>query len=172
MPKMKVGILQDFWQVWVAYYGRVGTYLGGNAQVFLTVPPQWWPFKKRRILSAFYRPALLYLFLNFPNVKHIAYLYNRSIAYLAGMKMNHRKSDLHLLFKCIDYMYFFLLPLFRYRSMIIVHSKSKQISHIHYRSKVLERLLIQGFFAYLYCFLHCRIRVKTSKLWNNTQRII
>ena len=29
------------------------------------------------------------IFINFPNIKHIASLYNRSIAYLAGMKMNH-----------------------------------------------------------------------------------
>jgi hypothetical protein len=34
---------------------------------------------KKRIPSAFYRLGLLYLFLNFPNIKHIAYLYNRSI---------------------------------------------------------------------------------------------
>jgi hypothetical protein len=43
------------------------------------------------------------LFINFPNNKHIASLYNRSIAYLAGMKMNHGKSVLHSLFKCIDF---------------------------------------------------------------------
>jgi hypothetical protein len=45
--------------------------------------------KKRSIPSAFYRLGLLYLCLNFPNIKHIAYIYNRSIAYLTGMKMNH-----------------------------------------------------------------------------------
>ena len=45
--------------------------------------------KKRRIPSAFYRLGLIYLFLNFPIIKHIAYIYNRSIDYLAGMKMNH-----------------------------------------------------------------------------------
>ena len=33
--------------------------------------------KKRRIPSAFCRLGLLYLFLNFPNIKHIASLYNR-----------------------------------------------------------------------------------------------
>jgi hypothetical protein len=49
--------------------------------------------KKRRILSAFYRLGLLSLFLNFPDVKHIASLYNRSIAYLAGMKINHREKQ-------------------------------------------------------------------------------
>ena len=43
--------------------------------------------KKKRIPSAFYRLGQLYLFLNFPNIKHIASLYNRSIAYLAGMKI-------------------------------------------------------------------------------------
>ena len=42
--------------------------------------------KKTRIPSAFYKLGLLYLFLNFPNIKHIASLYNRSIAYLAGIK--------------------------------------------------------------------------------------
>jgi hypothetical protein len=42
--------------------------------------------KKTRIPSAFYRLGLLYLFLNFPNIKHIAYIYSRSIAYMAGMK--------------------------------------------------------------------------------------
>ena len=66
--------------------------------------------RKRRIPSAFYRLGLLYLFLNFPNIKHIASLYNRSIAYLAGMKMNHGKSVLHSLFKCTDDMYFSLAP--------------------------------------------------------------
>ena len=60
--------------------------------------------KKRRIQSAFFKLGLLYLFLSFPNIKHIAYLYNRSIAYLAGMKINHKKSVLHSLFKCIDVM--------------------------------------------------------------------
>ena len=82
--------------------------------------------KKRRIPSVFYRLGLLYLFINFPNIKHIAYLYNRSIAYLACMKMNHRKSDLHSLIKCVDDMYF------RDRCKIMVHSKSKQISDICY----------------------------------------
>ena len=43
--------------------------------------------KKRRIPSAFYRLGLLYLFLNFPNIKHIASLYNRSTAYLAGINV-------------------------------------------------------------------------------------
>ena len=61
--------------------------------------------KKRRIPSAFYRLGLLYLFLNFPNIKHIAYLYNRSIVYLAGMKMNHGKNVLHSLLKRRDDMY-------------------------------------------------------------------
>jgi hypothetical protein len=42
--------------------------------------------------SAFCRLGLLYLFLNFPNIKHMAYLHNRIIAYLAGMKMDHGKS--------------------------------------------------------------------------------
>ena len=55
--------------------------------------------KKRRIPSAFKRLDLLYLFINFPSIKHIACLCNRSIAYLAGMKMNHWKSILHLIFK-------------------------------------------------------------------------
>jgi hypothetical protein len=45
--------------------------------------------KKRRIPSALYRLGLIYLFLNFPNIKHIAYIYNWSIAYLAGMRINH-----------------------------------------------------------------------------------
>ena len=45
--------------------------------------------KKTRIPSAFYRLGLLYLYINFPIIKHIAYIYNRSIAYLAGMKINH-----------------------------------------------------------------------------------
>ena len=63
----------------------------------------------------------LYLLLNFPNIKHIVYLYNRSLAYLAGMKMNYRKSILHSLFKCIDL--FFSASRFRDRCMIMVHSK-------------------------------------------------
>ena len=69
--------------------------------------------KKRRIPS-FYRLGLLCLFLNSPNIKHVAYIYNRSIAYLAGMKEknNTGKCILHSLFKCIDDMYFFPLPLF------------------------------------------------------------
>jgi hypothetical protein len=96
--------------------------------------------KKRRIPSAFYRLGLLYLFLNFPNIKHNTYLYSRSIAYMAGMKMNHRKSILHLLFKCRDYMYFSPLPLLRDRCMIVVHSKSKHISHIYYLVYVKTRL--------------------------------
>ena len=62
--------------------------------------------KKTRIPSAFYRLGLLFLFLNFPNIKHIAPLYNGSIAYLAGRKMNHEKINLHSLFKCIDDIYF------------------------------------------------------------------
>ena len=62
--------------------------------------------KKRRLPSAFYRLGLLFLFLNFPNIKHIAYLYNRNTGYLAGMKINHGKSILHSLFKCIEGMYF------------------------------------------------------------------
>ena len=33
--------------------------------------------------------GLLYFFLNFANTKHIAYIYNRNIAYLAGMQINH-----------------------------------------------------------------------------------
>ena len=41
--------------------------------------------KNMRILSAFYRLGLLYLFLNFPNIKHIAYIYTTSITYLVGM---------------------------------------------------------------------------------------
>ena len=65
--------------------------------------------KKRRVSSAFYRLGLLYLFLNFPNIKHIALLYNRSIDYLAGMKMNHGKCVLHSLFK-----YIVLHSLFKY----------------------------------------------------------
>ena len=56
--------------------------------------------KKRRIPSAFYRLGILYLFLNFPNIKHIAYLYNSSIAFLAGMKMDHRKRDNMYFFPC------------------------------------------------------------------------
>ena len=40
---------------------------------------------KNRIPSAFYRLGLLYLFLNFPNIKHIAYIYTTSITYLVGM---------------------------------------------------------------------------------------
>ena len=39
--------------------------------------------KKRRIPSSFYRLSILYLFLNFPNIKLIAYIYNRSMAYRA-----------------------------------------------------------------------------------------
>jgi hypothetical protein len=69
--------------------------------------------KKKRFPPAFYRLGLLDLFLTFPNIKHIAFLYNKSIAHLAGMKMNHGKSVLHLLFKCIDDMSFFPLPLLR-----------------------------------------------------------
>ena len=42
--------------------------------------------KKRRIPSAFYRLGLLYLFLNFINIKHIALLYNWSS--LPGWQMN------------------------------------------------------------------------------------
>ena len=80
--------------------------------------------KKRRIPSFFYGLGLLYLFLNFPNMKHIAYIYNRSMAYLTGMKMNHTKCTLHSLFMCIDDMYFFRCHCFRYRCMIMVHSKS------------------------------------------------
>ena len=47
---------------------------------------------KKRIPSAFYRLGLglLYLFLNVPNITQIAYIYNRSICYLADMKINHR----------------------------------------------------------------------------------
>ena len=45
--------------------------------------------KKRRIPSAFYRLDLLYLLLNFPYIKHIGYIYNMRVAYLAGMKINH-----------------------------------------------------------------------------------
>jgi hypothetical protein len=56
--------------------------------------------KKRRIPSAFYKLGLLHLLINIPNIKHIASLYNRSIASLA--EMNHGKSILHSLFKCID----------------------------------------------------------------------
>ena len=76
-----------------------------------------WPLLKRggsHQLSI----GLLYLLLKCPNIKHIAYLYSRSLAYLAGMKINHGKSVLHSLFKCIDNIYFFPSP------------KSKQISHI------------------------------------------
>jgi hypothetical protein len=51
------------------------------------------PTKRRWIPSAFYRLGLLYLFINFPNVKHIASLYNRTIAYLAGMNINHREKS-------------------------------------------------------------------------------
>ena len=96
--------------------------------------------KKRRIPSAFYRLDLLFLFVNFPNIKHSASLHNRSKAYLAGMKINHRKSVFHSLFTCIDNMCFFPLPLFRDRCMIIFHSKSKQISHIYYLVYVKTRL--------------------------------
>ena len=43
--------------------------------------------KKRRIPSAFYWLSLLYfIFLNFPNIKHIAYMYNKSIAYWLAWK--------------------------------------------------------------------------------------
>ena len=66
--------------------------------------------KKRRIPSAFYRLGLLYLFLNFLNIKHIASLYNRSIVYLAGMKINNRLSALHSLFKYIDDSIFYPAP--------------------------------------------------------------
>ena len=69
---------------------------------------------KRGSPSALYRLGLLYLFLNFPNIKHIASLYNRSIAYLASMAMNQGKSILHSLF-----MYCF--PLLQDRCMIMVH---------------------------------------------------
>jgi hypothetical protein len=58
--------------------------------------------KKRGIQSAFYRLGLLYLFLNFPNIKHIA-----SVLQQDGMTFNHGNSVLHSLFKCIDNMYFF-----------------------------------------------------------------
>ena len=46
---------------------------------------------------------------------------------------------------------------------------------LHYQSKVWTHLLIQGFFItiiIIYCFLHCRITVKTSELWNNTYGIM
>jgi hypothetical protein len=48
-------------------------------------------YKNTKIPPAFYRLGILYLYLNFPNInfKHIAYIYNRNIAYLAGMKINH-----------------------------------------------------------------------------------
>uniref|UniRef100_A0A673ZFN6 Metastasis associated 1 n=1 Tax=Salmo trutta TaxID=8032 RepID=A0A673ZFN6_SALTR len=46
-------------------------------------------YEQHNGMDVFYRLGLLYLFLNFPNIKHIAFLYNRSIAYLAGMKINH-----------------------------------------------------------------------------------
>ena len=39
---------------------------------------------------------------------------------------------------------------------------------LEYQSKVWIHFLIQGFFFFFYYFLHCRIIVKTSKLWNNT----
>ena len=68
---------------------------------------------KRKIPSAFYRLGLLYLFLNFPNIKHIAYLYNRSIAYLAGMKISHGKNRLHSLFKYIEDMCCFFASVLR-----------------------------------------------------------
>ena len=49
-----------------------------------------------------------------------------------------------------------------------VHSEHTQsvihdiVMHVHYRSKVLERLVIQGFFfIFKTFFLHCRIIVKT-----------
>ena len=68
---------------------------------------EWWPLLKIGGSHQLSMLGLLYLVHNFPNIKHIASLYNRSIAYLAGMKMIHRKSILHSLFKCIDDMYFF-----------------------------------------------------------------
>jgi hypothetical protein len=50
--------------------------------------------KKRSIPSAFYELGLQYLFLNLPNIKHIASLYNRSKAYLAGiLKMIMEKAS-------------------------------------------------------------------------------
>ena len=63
--------------------------------------------KKRRIPSAFYRLGLLFLLLNCPNIKHIACIYNSSITYLAGMKINQGKSVLHSLFKYIHDIDFF-----------------------------------------------------------------
>ena len=56
--------------------------------------------KQRRFPSAFYRLGLLYFFLNIPNIKHIASLYNMSIAYQAGMKMDHRKSVQYFFSRC------------------------------------------------------------------------
>ena len=66
--------------------------------------------KKRRIPLDFYRLDLLYFstFLILSTLLNIS----RSIAYLVGIKVNYRKSVLHDLFKCRDYMYFFHLPLF------------------------------------------------------------
>ena len=46
-----------------------------------------------RIPSAFYRQGLVYLFLNFLDIKHIVYIYNMSIDYQAGMKINHREKS-------------------------------------------------------------------------------
>ena len=63
--------------------------------------------KKGKDPSALDRLGLMYLFLNFPNIKHITSLYNRSKAYLAGRKMNHGKGVIHALLKCIDDMYIF-----------------------------------------------------------------
>uniref|UniRef100_A0A4W5MNV4 SH3 domain-containing protein n=1 Tax=Hucho hucho TaxID=62062 RepID=A0A4W5MNV4_9TELE len=55
---------------------------------------------------------------------------SRSIAYLAGMKMNHWKNVLHSLFKCIEDMYFF-----QDRCMIMVLSESKLISHVYVKTR-------------------------------------
>ena len=63
----------------------IGYAIGGENRVMASI-------KKRRIPSAFYRLGLLYLFLNFPNIKRIAYIYNRRTAYLAGMKINSGKK--------------------------------------------------------------------------------
>jgi hypothetical protein len=63
-------------------YISIGYAIAGENRVKASI-------KKRRIPSAL---GLLYLFLNFPNIKHIAYIYTRSRAYLAGMKTNHEEK--------------------------------------------------------------------------------
>ena len=98
----------------------VGYAIAGENRVMTSI-------KKKRIPSAFYRLGLLYLL-------HIAYIYKSSTAYLAGMKINNREKRPPL-----------AMYLFRYRWMIMVDSKSKQMSHV--------------------LFSECKDRIKSRIVW-------